>query len=126
MTVQEFTLLNYLGVAIAMLGIWIEWLADFQLHKFKVKENNPIAVMRFGIWKYIRHPNYLGEITFWFGLAMMGMGLFRSWELLLGPVLMLGMFVFASIPMMQKRLLERKPGYPDYIKSSWKLIPYVY
>ena len=126
MTVHEFTWLNYAGVGVAMFGIWIEWLADYQLFRFKVMHNNPIAVMRFGIWKYIRHPNYLGEISFWFGLAMMAMGFFRSWELLLGPLLMTAMFALISIPMMQKHLIGRKPGYDDYIKSSWKLIPYVF
>lgn len=124
--IHPFSVLNYIGVVVALFGVWIEWLADYQLHEFKVTNNNKIAVMRFGIWKYIRHPNYLGEISFWFGLGMMGMSDFMGWPLFIGAAIILFMFMFISIPMMQKRLLVSKPGYDDYVKSSWKLIPYIF
>jgi len=120
---HPFTLINYLGVIISFFGIWLEWLADYQLHKFKHKKQNPIAVMRFGIWRYMRHPNYLGEILFWIGLAVMAISPFTNWSLFLGAALMLLMFVFISIPMMQKRMLTTKPGYEDYIKSTYTILP---
>lgn len=120
---QPFTPLNYFGVLISAFGIWIEWLGDYQLHLFKKDNKNPIAVMRFGIWKYMRHPNYLGEILFWVGLAVMAVSPFTGWTIFIGATLMLCMFVFISIPMMQKRLLASKPGYEDYIKSTYSILP---
>ena len=120
---HPLTWINYIGVVISFLGIWVEWLADYQLHAFKYKQHNPIAVMRFGIWRYLRHPNYLGEIMFWLGLAIMAVSPYTTWHLFVGPLLMFVLFVFISIPMMEKHLLTTKPGYGDYIKSTGTLFP---
>jgi steroid 5-alpha reductase family enzyme len=119
----EMNWLTYIGFFIALGGVVLEMVADNQLYKFKVQQNNPIAVMRFGIWQYLRHPNYLGEILFWLGLALIAHTPFTPIFVATGTFIMLLMFVFISIPLIDKRLLKSKPGYVHYKQKTWALIP---
>ena len=78
-----------------------------------------------GLWAWSRHPNYLGEIGFWLSMAMFGVAAAPGqwWWLFAGVVVMVAMFLGASIPMMEKRSLERRPHYSDVIKRVPKLLP---
>jgi len=119
----EINWVTYTGFAVALGGTILEMVADNQLHRFKIKENNPIAVMRFGVWQYLRHPNYLGEILFWFGMALISYTPYTTISVFAGTLLMIAMFVFISIPLIDKRLLKSKPGYVIYKESTCSLIP---
>ena len=65
--------------------------------------------MKYGLWRYSRHPNYLGETMFWFGIYFMGLssGIMPLWTILC-PLLMLSLFIFISCPMMDKRSLKNE------------------
>jgi steroid 5-alpha reductase family enzyme len=123
MFATEMYWVTYIGFSIALGGVILEMVADNQLYKFKAQQNNPIAVMRFGLWQYLRHPNYLGEILFWFGLALIAYTPYTPISMAAGTLLMLVMFVFISIPLIDKRLLKTKPGYVLYQQSTSALIP---
>lgn len=73
-----------------------------------------------GVWRYSRHPNYLGEALFWWGLYIFGIGADepqRWWWTGVGALLITVMLLFASIPMMEKRQLERRPeAYAAYCR----------
>ena len=120
---SEMNWVTWIGFIVALGGAYLELIADNQLHKFKVKENNPIAVMRFGVWQYLRHPNYLGEILFWVGIMLISYTPYTTLSVVSGSILMIAMFVYISIPMIDKRLLKTKPGYDIYKDSTWSLIP---
>ena len=79
-----------------------------------------------GLWAWSRHPNYCGELGFWLGLFLFGLAAYPTgwWWMILGVVLMTLMFLFASIPMMEKRSLERRPEYQQIIDSTSMLIPW--
>ncbi len=113
-----------LGVAIALIATIIELLADEQMRSFK-KRAQPGQFINEGIWRYSRHPNYFGEIFFWFGLWVIQLSLRpHIWFTAFGWVAMLIMFLFASIPMMEEKNLKSKPGYADYVKNVSVLIPW--
>ncbi|HRG90398.1 MAG TPA: DUF1295 domain-containing protein [Chitinophagales bacterium] len=113
-----------LGVAIALVATIIELLADEQMRSFK-KRAKPGEFINEGIWRYSRHPNYFGEILFWFGLWVIQLSLRpHIWFTAFGWVAMLVMFLFASIPMMEVKNLKSKPGYAEYVKQVSVLIPW--
>jgi steroid 5-alpha reductase family enzyme len=118
---------GWLDVAACLLGIGavtLEFVADRQMHRF-VKERRPGQVMDRGLWGWSRHPNYLGEISFWVSLALFGVAASPGdwWWSFAGSVAMLAMFLGASIPMMEERSLERRPNYQDIIDRVPMLLP---
>jgi steroid 5-alpha reductase family enzyme len=103
--------------------VLLEQISDEQMHIFKANIENKGKTMNKGLWKYSRHPNYLGEVGFWFGLCGFGLiGSNGSILLLICPIAMLLMFMFASIPMMDNRSLENRPDYADYMKKTSSLM----
>lgn len=90
------------------------------------KSNPPKgACMESGLWRYSRHPNYFGEISFWFGCYLHALAANAAvfWWTGVGFILMTLLFVFISVPLMEERMLERRPNYANTIKSTSMLIP---
>jgi steroid 5-alpha reductase family enzyme len=116
--------LSWVAFAVGIGAVTLELVADTQMHRF-VRDKQPGAVMDRGLWSWSRHPNYLGEISFWFALALFGVAAAPSsaWWLFVGVVAMLAMFLGASIPMMEKRSLARRPQYQAVIDRVPMLIP---
>ena len=102
----------------------IQLVADEQLHRF-IATRKPGQIMQTGLWSWSRHPNYFGEILFWFSLLFFGLATYPAafWWMSLGAIAMTMLFLFASIPMMEKRSLERRPEYQRIIESTSMLIP---
>ncbi|MFT4199808.1 DUF1295 domain-containing protein [Gordonia sp. (in: high G+C Gram-positive bacteria)] len=116
--------LDWLALVVGLGAVALELVADTQMHRF-VRTRQPGQVMDQGLWGRSRHPNYLGEIGFWFSLALFGISASPHdwWWLPVGTLLMIAMFLGASIPMMEKRSLERRPTYQDVIDRVPKLVP---
>ncbi|MGB0098898.1 MAG: DUF1295 domain-containing protein [Nocardioides sp.] len=116
--------LDALAVAIGLGAVLLELVADTQMHRF-VRTREPGQVMDRGLWGWSRHPNYLGELGFWFALAVFGLAASPSdwWWVFVGFLAMLALFVFASIPMMERRSLERRPTYQGVIDRVPMLVP---
>ena len=114
-----------LAAAIVTLGaITIESVADRQLYRFAGDPANRGRVLEQGLWRYSRHPNYLGEITFWWGLWLFGLaGAPSWWWTVAGPVAMVLLFAVVSVPLMDRRSLERRPAYADRMRRVPALVP---
>ncbi len=119
---QPFNALNWLGVGIALAGVGIETLSDAQLHTFK-KTNKDKGVINSGLWRWVRHPNYLGEMLFWWGLYLMAVGDFTPWYVAAGATSITLLFKFVSIPMMDKHLLQKRPEYAAQMLSKGAVLP---
>jgi len=119
--------LSWLDVVAVMVGLGavaLELISDLQMLRF-VRERQPGQVMDRGLWSWSRHPNYFGELSFWFSLALFGVAASPgdAWWLFAGTAAMLAMFLGASIPMMEARSLERRPDYQDVIDRVPRLVP---
>lgn len=116
--------LGWAAFVVGMAAVTVELVADLQMRRF-VAGRRPGAVMAGGLWAWSRHPNYFGEIGFWFALALFGVAASPSdaWWLFAGVALMVAMFLGASIPMMEKRSLQRRPDYQDVIDRVPRLVP---
>jgi steroid 5-alpha reductase family enzyme len=116
--------LDITGILFTGIAIWLEAKADKELHQHTRQNHEGGKTMKTGLWAISRHPNYLGEITFWWGLSLFALAANpSSWWVIIGPVVITLMFVFISIPMIEKRLLERKDDYNEYRKQVPMLLP---
>ena len=115
--------LIYIGFILIILAVVIQYISDTQMRKFKSNESNFGKTMKYGLWKYSRHPNYLGEVSFWFGIYIFALasGSTSIW-LLACPMVMLALFVFISCPMMDNRSLKKRPDYKEYMDKTPQLI----
>lgn len=123
-TDREVGWLDIVATIVGLGAVAIELVADLQLLRF-VNDRKPGQVMDRGLWDWSRHPNYFGEVTFWVSLALFGLAASASdgWWIFGGAIAMLAMFMFASIPMMEKRSLERRPDYQDVIDRVSVFLP---
>jgi len=55
-------------LCVSIFAVVMQGIADVQMHKFRKKRDT--AFNRRGLWKYSRHPNYLGEILMWWGVGL--------------------------------------------------------
>jgi len=121
-----FSFNEVIAIVITLFAITMELVSDEQLVAYLKKRTNPDEFINTGLWKLSRHPNYFGEVTFWIGLSVFSMqaSTFQYW-VLAGPVAMILLFTFISVPMIDKRMLSRKPAYAEFISKSSGLIPWV-
>ena len=120
----ELNALVLAGGVICIIATVIEWVADEQMRAFR-KTAVKGGFIDSGLWKYSRHPNYFGEITFWLGLWVMALGLdFGLWWTGIGWLGMLLMFLLASIPMMEEKNKHSKKGFEEYVRKVSVLVPW--
>lgn len=116
--------LDAVAVAVTASAIAIEAVADWQLRRFARDPAHRALVVDRGLWRYSRHPNYLGEIGFWWGLWLFGLAAAPAWWwTVIGPIAMVLLFTFVSVPMMDRRSLERRPAYADHMRRVPALLP---
>ena len=117
-------ILNILAVSVTALAIIIEAVSDAQLRQFVEQRRHPEDIMESGLWAYCRHPNYLGEIMFWWGLYLFALASdLRYWWTAMGPLAITALFVFISIPMMDRHIEERHAGYRQRRQDVPALLP---
>jgi steroid 5-alpha reductase family enzyme len=106
-------------------AIVIEAVADRQLWQFTRQKARYGEIMTTGLWAYSRHPNYFGEITFWWGIYLFGLAADPAyWWTIIGPLLATFLFTFVSVPLMDKRNLVKRPGYAAVKKKIPALFPW--
>jgi steroid 5-alpha reductase family enzyme len=122
---KPFGPLDGLALFVTAVAIVIEASADEQLRGFVQRKREPGEIMKTRLWAYSRHPNYFGEVMFWWGLFLFALAADPSyWWAVVGPVALTVLFLIVSIPMMDKRSLERRPGYEDHMRKVSALVPW--
>jgi len=110
-----------IGFIVCFIGVMYEIISDQQLYNFKKK--NPTGMIEEGLWKYSRHPNYYGEILFWWGIFIYGANLDNYLLLILAPISMTIMFIYVSIPWIENKILRTRFEYKEYQKNVSMLFP---
>ncbi len=112
----------YLFLLLSLSAVILQGTADIQMHAFRKNRRTPF--IRTGLWKYSRHPNYLGEILMWWGVGLFALTVFpEKWYLMLaGAVLNTLLFLCVSIPMADRRQ-SRKVGFDTYKRQTRMLLP---
>lgn len=125
----SFGVLAVVGFIVWAAGWAIEVVADQQKSRFKADPANAGRFITTGLWSWSRHPNYFGEITLWFGIAIMAVPILSgwTWAVLISPVFVFTLLTrISGIPMLSRRGLKRwgdEPEYQQYLKSTSLLVP---
>ena len=121
---QDFSLLQLIGLAIMILGTLLELVSDKNMATFKNVRTSKDEIINVGLWKYSRHPNYLGEILFWYGVALLFiLNNLNLWFVIIGAILNTMLFLFISIPLAENHLKSYKKGFDEYKKKTRMLLP---
>ena len=113
----------YLASFYTIMAVTLELISDNQLWKFKKNKDNKNEFIKTGLWSYSRHPNYLGEILFWWGIFFMTLAVDTSyWYLFICPLSMNLMFALITCKMMDDRSLVKRDGYKDYMDKTNQLL----
>ena len=120
----EYNGWNYLyliGILVSIMGIIFEISADLSVINFKKNPENKGKTLDRGLWKYSRHPNYLGELSVWTGFMIIGLTLVFItgnngywWLMIIGSIATDILFISYSVPRQDKRMLERHSDYKEY------------
>lgn len=118
------TVFDILGVGIWAIGFFFEAVGDWQLSRFKANPANKGQVMRSGLWKYTRHPNYFGDATVWWGFFMLAVAVPNGFLTIYAPLLMTRLLMRVSgVTLLEKTLTKTKPGYQEYIETTSAFFP---
>jgi steroid 5-alpha reductase family enzyme len=116
--------LDGLALAVTSGAVVLETVADEQLRAFRLGSPPPGAILDTGLWSLCRHPNYLGELSFWWGLYLFGIAADPSWwPAVVGPLSITALFAFLSVPLIDKRSLARRTGYRAHMERVPALFP---
>ncbi len=117
------------GVAVWLVGLLVEAVADAQKSAFRGREENQGTFIRSGLWRYSRHPNYFGELLVWWGLFLYAVPFLDgvAYAVVVGPVFITLLLLFVSgIPPLEGSAEEKygaDPSYQDYKRRTSILVP---
>ncbi|MFZ3034183.1 MAG: DUF1295 domain-containing protein [Parvibaculum sp.] len=113
------------GLGLAVVGIAFESVGDWQLMHFKANPANKGQVLGKGLWRYTRHPNYFGDLCFWWGCFAVACEAPYGWMSLPGPILMTYLLVkWSGLALLERRMKHSRPAYADYISKTSAFIPW--
>jgi steroid 5-alpha reductase family enzyme len=111
-------MLDIVAALLSVIAVIIQIISDQQMYNFR-NNMTESKTMQTGLWFYSRHPNYFGEILFWFSLFVFAIASSMSFAwLLIGCIVMYALIAIASVSMMDKRSLNRRADFKDYMEST--------
>ena len=118
----------FIGAAVMLMGVSMETAADIQ--KNNAKKINPRRFVDTGLYRIVRCPNYLGEMIFWTGVLISGIGAVSGWQWLVVVIGYIGIiFVMFSgarrLEIRQNKNYGADPEYQKYVKTVPILLPFI-
>jgi steroid 5-alpha reductase family enzyme len=118
-----FTIWDFAGAIVFAIGFVFEAIGDEQLRRFKKDPASKGRVLDTGLWRYTRHPNYFGEAVMWWGFGLFSVAA-GGYAGVIGPAIMTFLLIRVSgVALLEKTLVDAKPGYRDYVRSTSAFLP---
>lgn len=121
--IERFGMKQTLALIIWLAAFALEAWSDWHLEKFKANPANHGKPCTDGPWKFVRYPNYLGEITMWWAIYLYIFGFWTAWTIVGPLVLTYAIVKVTGIPLQEKNNMK-KPGYAEYAARVPRLIPF--
>lgn len=131
-SISKLSYISIIGFVVSLLGIVIEAVADKQKFDFKNNVKNSGKWVNVGLWKYSRHPNYLGEMMMWVGVFAFVQPFLSDWGYIsvISPIYIIVLLLFVSgIPTLEKKykeLYRDNKDYMEYKKKTGLLFPKIF
>lgn len=115
---------EYLGAVVFLLGIVCETVADQQMYGFKNNPENKGKLIKIGLWRYSRHPNYFGEAALWWGIYLIACGVKWGFATFLSALSITILVRYVSgVPFLEEKYAKR-PDFQIYMKETNCFIPW--
>ena len=121
----------FVGLAVWVLGFALEAIADLQKSRFRADPANKGLFITSGLWAISRHPNYLGEITLWVGMAIIALPVLQGWQFvtLISPVFVYLLITRVSgVPLLEGKAdatWRGQDAYEEYKRRTPVLVPFL-
>ncbi len=120
---QGLGALDFVAVALWLIGMVFEVIGDWQLAAFRRSPANAGRVLDTGLWRYTRHPNYFGEFCIWWGFYLLAVPA-GGWWTIFSPLLMTWLLLRVSgVALLERDIGQRRPEYRDYIRRTSAFLP---
>ena len=115
--------IDVVAAALWLVGFLFEAVGDFQLGRFKARNDSEGQVLNTGLWRYTRHPNYFGEFCMWWSFYLFALAA-GGWWSIASPILMSFLLLKVSgVAMLENTITDRRPDYADYIRNTNAFFP---
>jgi steroid 5-alpha reductase family enzyme len=112
------------GVAFWGVGFGFETAGDWQLARHRADPTRRGRVLDTGLWRYTRHPNYFGDAMAWWGLWLIATAVGGGWTVFAPALMTLFLMRVSGVALLEKQLLETRPGYRDYVARTNAFFPW--
>lgn len=115
---------TWIGAMLWCVGFYFEAVGDAQMMAFKSNPENRGRIMRSGLWRYTRHPNYFGEALLWCGIGLVAASGPVWYLAAIGPAVLTFLLLRVSGVTMLEKKYEGNPKYADYVEKTSAFLPW--
>jgi len=120
---SALTAVDVIAASLWIVGFVFESAGDYQLARFKAREDSSGRVLDTGLWRYTRHPNYFGEFCMWWAFYLFAVAA-GGWWSIVSPLLMTFLLLKVSgVAMLENTISDRRPKYAEYIHRTNAFFP---
>jgi len=116
--------LTLAGLGVWLVGFGFEVAADLQLMAHRGNPARRGTVLRSGVWRYSRHPNYFGDALLWWGHWLIAASVGGAWTAFAPALMTLLLMRVSGVTLLEKKLVESRPGYREYVASTSAFFPW--
>jgi steroid 5-alpha reductase family enzyme len=106
------------------IGMLWEALGDYQLAQFMQNPMNHGRVMKEGLWRYTRHPNYFGESLMWWAIFLIALPVAYGWSAIVSPLVLTFILLKVSGVPLAEKPFENNPEYQQYKRETNTFFPW--
>lgn len=111
------------GIAVWTVGMIFETVGDWQLTRFKANPDNQGKVLRRGLWRYTRHPNYFGDFCVWWGIYLIAVAGGAAWTFFSPLMMSILLMRVSGVTLLESTIQKRRPEYAEYCRTTNAFVP---